>query len=261
MVNFILKASDCWIDTKELTDNLNYKKNKNSWTYPGIYILGVKNSKGHILPYYVGQTKDPLRERVRSHAKKIVNPDTTYTIFSEYFLRVIRGTKNDFIQRIPLPSTLYPSSQFGNDILYLNEEHFFLDPKVMNQKIPSLKVGRKHRPLGLLNNPISKSIFDTAVLVQKKVFNSNDSFFFTTIQILDGEEEFVENRNLREIIEAFIKFSLKINVISKSELSFNSLEDYLKLNDIDLNIKCPEIDQEFHPVISRPTVESTILFP
>ncbi|MFN4000319.1 hypothetical protein [Algoriphagus sp.] len=75
MRQITLEANHCWIDTT--AENL--AKDYGSF---GIYILGIKNAKGRILPYYVGQTGSgktlkSISKRVQRHICDVNSPYTT----------------------------------------------------------------------------------------------------------------------------------------------------------------------------------------
>lgn len=254
MTQITLQANHCWIDTTPKNFAKDYGK-------CGIYIWGIKNWEGRILPYYVGQTSGNFSKYLEDIFCKMKSTYTTRTIFSENFLRKKRGTKSDFIKRIKLPSSKYPISAYGDDILYLNDPKFFGNSKVFNPHSLPLNI-RKGGVDFLFKYAKNQSLFNQVVSDQTKIF-APASLFFTlitfdksTIEELGGISE-----EMLKIIETFVKFSLRINVISKSEKSFEVLEQFLKSNQITLNIKCPEIDQEFHSGGNRPTDVSTILFP
>lgn len=262
MTQITLQANHCWIDA------FNFNPQMLNIPY-GIYILGVKsNQEGgtRVLPFYVGETnKNVLKYLRERRIPEITSKNTKWTIFSEDFLRNKRGTTHDFILRYFSPKQKkvpqYPSCHFGNDILYYNDQSFFLNSKIMGRQVPSRTPGRKDWPLALLNNPISQTVFNQATLDQNNVFMTKDSFFFTVIEVFSNNHDFQTNNSLRKTIEAYIKFSLKINVISHSSISCKTLEKFLGDCKINLKIVCPDIEREFHTLGSCPTDQSTILFP
>lgn len=262
MSQITLHANHCWIDA------FNFYPKMLNIPY-GIYILGIRSTHengSRILPFYVGETKNNVLEYLKSkRIPEITKKGTKWTIFSEDFLRSKRGTNQDFILRYYSSRqkgvAQYPSKAFGNDILFFNDQSFFLDPKIMGIQVPSRTPRKNDWPLSILNNPLSQTIFKEATVAQHNVFETKGSFFFTPIEVLGEGDEFPNDTSLRRKLESYIKFSLKINVISKAELSFEALDEYLKSNQINLKIACPDIDQEFHPVNYRPTDKSTILFP
>lgn len=254
MTEIKLQANHCWLPiTKE---NLSM-----DFGDFGIYILGIKSNHQNderILPYYVGITEGSISSRVSKHVDDSLRPKTTYTIFSENFLRNIRGTNADFIKRHWLPSKLYTGSSFGCDILYLNEDRFFKSV-VGSHFIP---FGKRNRPLHLLGKYSSSiPLFQAAALAQASIF-AQGSLFFTPITVSTNQDSHFRGSGETFLtrLETYVKFSLKINVISRSN-SFETLTDFLRGHNVTLDIKCPKIDQEFHPMGSRPTNQSTILFP
>lgn len=261
MSQIILQANHCWIDAFDFDPkmlNIPY----------GIYILGVRsNHEGEtrILPFYVGETKKNILEYLKKdRIPLITSKDTKWTIFSEDFLRNKRGTAQDFIKRYFSPKQKkipqFSSSYFGNDILYFNSGVFFSHHKIMNKQIPSKTTGKKDWPLSVLNNPISQTIFNQATLAQQNIFKTKGSFFFTPVEVIQGKDEFEKSESFRKSLETFVKFSLKINTIGKSN-SINQLNIFLTKYSVNLVINCPDIDQEFHPHGNRLTNLPTTLFP
>lgn len=242
MAKIILEANHCWIDTSPQNLAKNYGKF-------GVYILGIKNSQGRIVPYYVGQTgmgkTKTLSIRVLEHICAVTSPYTTYTIFSEDFLRNKRGTNADFISRIKLPSTKYPNTAFKNDILYLNNGRFFNDAKILGASLwPNQKESSN---LSELNKyPITLPLFNSAIKSQKNIFKPG-SLYFTPILIKQKSMDEIGGITtaILNLIEAYVKFSLIVNTIGKSN-KYESLHSYLMSNQIFLNINCPVIQKEFH---------------
>lgn len=253
MSQITLQANHCWIDAFDFDPKVDYGSF-------GLYILGIRSNheNGRILPYYVGITEGSISSRVSKHVYDSLKPKTTYTIFSENFLRNQRGTSSDFIKRHWLPSDLYPDTTFGNEILYLNKDEFF-SKAVGSQFIPFVK---RIRPLDLLGKYSSSVPLHQAATLAKNSIFAPESLFFTPITVFNiRDSHFGGNgETFLTRLETYIKFSLKINVISRSN-TFKTLTDFLRGHHITLNIKCPEIDQEFHPEGPRPTNQSTILFP
>lgn len=265
MSQITLQANHCWIDACGFDPkmlNIPY----------GIYILGIRSNHEdgeRILPFYVGETRKNVLEYLKKdRIRLITSKSTKWTIFSEEFLRNKRGTNQDFILRYynskknagQQKVAQYQNIYFGNDILYFNNQSFFLDPNIMGTLVPSRTPGKNDWPLSILNNPLSQKIFQEATLAQHNVFKTKGSFFFTPIEVLGEGNEFPNKNSLRKSLETYIKFSLKINTIGESG-SFDELMIFLKNNSVNLIIDCPEIDQEFHPEGPRPTDKPTILFP
>ncbi|MFN4000318.1 hypothetical protein [Algoriphagus sp.] len=128
--------------------------------------------------------------------------------------------------------------------------------------ISGLPPGEKKGGLDyLLKFSKTPNLFRQSVNSQKAIFTPG-SLFFTPITFdansIGGQGEIT--KELLEYLETFVKFSLKINTIGLSK-DFVDLLKFLKVYRIHLKIKCPTIDQEFHPVGNRPTNVPTILFP
>ena len=243
MEQITLEANHCWIDTTPQ----NLAKNYGDF---GIYILGIKNAQGRIIPYYVGQTgigkSTSISKRVVNHICTVTSPYTTYTVFSEDFLQNKRGTSTDFIDRIKLPSKKYPALAFASDILYLNYGSFFNDSKILGPSIwPNLK---KSGDLSELNKfPKTQILFNAAIKSQKTIFAPGRLYFTPITFGRESIEEIVGGVTTQflNMMETYVKFSLKINTIGLSR-EFDSLPTYLKSHNVSIKIKCPGIQKEFH---------------
>ncbi len=258
MTQITLQANHCWIDTSPANLIRDYGKF-------GIYILGIKSNhqEGRILPYYVGKFEERISERIKNHVNKIHSTGTTYTIFSAHFLRSIRGTNMDFIERIELPSKKYESKHYGKDIFYLNDRKFFKNLWIGDPKLQKIckEWPSKPFPLSLMDLSGYTAAHSNVSSALYTCYNK-DNLFFTVINpniIVDGKP----TKNQKEVLgflETFVKFSLKINTIGKSH-SFLELQSFLTNYNVMLQIACPDIDREFHTLGSFPTDQSTILFP
>lgn len=242
MAQITLNANHCWIDTTP--ENLS----KNYGNF-GIYILGIKNSQGRIVPYYVGKSESSISLRVSSHILAIKSPTTTYTIFSNSFY-ANRGVMPDFVKRKPQPYSKsgYPFSQFGSSILYLNKDYFFNNPSVVGHFVSP--IGREF-PLNLLSNfNQTVNLHDQAINVQTNVLKPGSLYFTTLVPniSINGKPSKIQQVQL-ECLETFVKFSLIVNTIGKSQ-SLSTMNTNLNGNSVKINlngIPCGNLKSEFYP--------------
>lgn len=213
MAEITLNAKYCWIDTTP--ENL--EKNYGDF---GIYILGIKNSQGRIVPYYVGKYETLIGKRVLKHIDDIGSNCTTYTIFSDSFLRS-RGINLDFIQRVAKPSQKYPEKSYLNDILYLNERKFFQKLWLKDNVLQNVakKWPSKPFPLYLMNFSGYTKELDAVNNARKSAYCPG-SLFFTTITFDKSNLGTMKKEQMQKLlacIETYVKFSLKINTIGESQ--------------------------------------------
>lgn len=243
-----LEANHCWEPTSKA-------KLANAIGEFGIYVLGIKNANNRIIPYYVGQTSEKLSEYLTKKRIPIIrSPNTTWAIFSQNFLKIKRATSSDFIKRVAIPGIQYKhqSLNFGNDILYLNEEYFFSHKNVVGSPVPSLVYGEKCRPISLLGKyPSSINLHKLATTTQSIIFDKQNLFFTTfTFKI---EKEHLEKHNIQletllECVETYVKFSLKVNTVGKSQ-TLKTMKTKLKGINlfIDFTTMCVILNSEFYP--------------
>lgn len=242
MTQITLHANHCWIDTTPQ----NLGKNYGDF---GIYILGIKNAQGRIVPYYVGKSESSISRRVKDHIQAITAPTTTYTIFSSAFF-ANRGILKDFIRRVPQPysKSSYPHSLFGSSILYLNKEYFFSHSNIVGHFVNPIG---SQWPLNLLSG-FSKTLplFNQAVNVQNTIFKPGSLYFTTLVPniIFNGFPNKTQQDQLK-CLETFVKFSLVVNTIGKSQ-SLDTMKKNLNGIPVSINIQgipCNGLKNEFYP--------------
>lgn len=241
MTQITLQANHCWIDTTPQ----NLGKNYGDF---GIYILGIKNTQGRIVPYYVGKSEGSISNRVKTHIATMNSPTTTYTIFSNSFF-ANRGILPDFIRRVPQPYSKcsYPFLQFGKSILYLNKEYFFSHPNIVGSPVSPINGAW---PLNLLSSfRKTKMLYNQAVSVQSAIFQPGSLYFTTVVPniVINGAPTKIQQKQL-ECLETFVKFSLVVNTIGKSQ-SLHTMKKNLNGIPVSLNINgipCLQLMQEFH---------------
>lgn len=249
MTNITLAANHCWIDTTAQ----NLAKNYGNF---GIYILGIKNAQGRIVPYYVGKSEGPIVKRVKEHVDDLFSPCTTYAIFSDSFL-LNRGVGitnvNQGIERVAKPSLKYDPFQFLTTILYLNERSFFqnLWKSNPNFKIIGDKWPSKPFPLCLMDFSGNLTELNNVISSRSKVYSSNN-LFFATLSTGLGVNKSLKKRDqkLLACLETYVKFSLIANTVGESQ-TLGKMWENLNGISVSLNIPgipCNALKSEFYPL-------------
>lgn len=242
MTEITLQAKHCWIDTTP--ENLG----KNYGDF-GIYILGIKNAQGRIVPYYVGQTSSNLSTYLIDKICEMKSPKTTWAIFSSNFHDGKVLNRNNIIQRVPNPGVNYPSAYYGIDLLYLNSGGFLQDSKVLGvQNWPDIS---KRGDLSIFSAfPVAINLYKDALSVQSQYFSPGKLFFCPITVVSNGG--IVLGQYLKDMLkdlETFVKFSLIENTVGQSKTLKKMWQNLEGLNVvIDLpNIPCLDLKNEFYP--------------
>lgn len=238
MAQITLNANHCWIDTTP--ENLS----KNYGDF-GIYILGIKNSQGQIVPYYVGETSKDISNYIISKICLIKSPKTTWAMFSNNFHSGKTLNRNSIISRVPNPGQNYPPSSYGNELVYLNNGDF-LNIVLGQKNWPQTDKKDNLSVLSRFSN--SLNLFHEALKVQDFYF-SPANLYFCPITIVSDNLGKADLTKLLKSLETFVKFSLKENTVGKSQ-SLQTMSKNLNGISVSLNISgipCNVLRSEFYP--------------
>lgn len=205
-------------------------KTLNNVDVPGIYIWGFKqlipNKPDVVVPYYVGIKADSILARIKQHESDIKKTDSTYLRLSNYYMGMyfyanlpnytlpqfpsLRGNES---KTKPLNWPGWNNTDFEKYIEYYNNSDFLINIKKC--PTPLNQIGKKN------DFPIrnTKKINDTLL---NRINEKNFWIYYAVIdKTSDSYKEFrcykKSDRATFEIIEAYVKFSLKGNTIGHSK--------------------------------------------
>ena len=219
----------------DLDSFLNIVK-KEDVNIPGIYIWGFKDiieDSNKVVPYYVGIKIDSILSRIKKHVSDIKSNNSTYLRLSEKYMHLyfyansvnaispafpfLKGTER---KTKPLNWLGWDNTDFFNHIEYYNNSDFLSNIKKCEQ--PIIQLGnRKEFPISNLTN------LNDALLNRINV--NNFWIYYAAIDIKSDDYKEFRNTNSKniksiknkdraafEIMESYVKFSLKGNTIGHS---------------------------------------------
>ncbi len=197
--------------------------------YPGVYIWGfIQNDK--FIPFYVGKSHSTVASRLKQHHKDIIKPDSTYMRFTTAYMEGPSPYYNDehfpmetySKNRNKLPGwAKRPTPEYFEErIVYMNNKEF-LERKFQGIDMTAAK---RYFSIDLIGH-IKEDYLKNNLNKLNAIYAPYDS---TDYSIFDKGAFF-------ELLEAFIKFSLKGKTVSKS-ISPELMKKKIELSGLNINI-------------------------
>lgn len=214
-------------------DELISDKEANS---PGVYIWGFKRANETFVPYYVGESKNSIKNRIIDHFLHL-NYANTYMVFKDEFLKKFED-QNQMLKRTGSvdQSVVEGDSLFGF-LAYANKEVYMLE----NGGFENFVKGMSSQYVDLKRRDQSKQIQS---IIEKHFCKENLLYSYSPFKL---SENVKTPKTLYKYLEMVTKFSLKNNVVSQSSNFSPKLEPVIEISSVDDILKT-----HFHLAAANP---------
>lgn len=202
-------------------DELVAKKEANS---PGIYIWGFRREDGSFVPYYVGESKNSIKNRIIDHFLHL-NYSNTYMIFNNEFLSKFEN-QNSLLKRVGnVDQTIVAADSLFGILAYANKEEYMRE----NGEFKNFIKGMSSQYVDLKRTEKSEKIQS---IIEKHFSKENLFYSFAPFKFANGTKT---PKEIYKYLEMVAKFSLRNNVVSQSSnfsLKLDPIVEFSSENDI-----------------------------